>query len=121
METDDAAPTRPRTKRKRKPKYPKNFDPEHPGAAPNPERWLPKHERAEYLKRRKRSQRNQPVSKGAQVRDPTVQAGLPVCLVAGCAVQAASLAGLAPACRCPWPIALTRSRSGARGMSVTAL
>jgi hypothetical protein len=54
-------------KRKRKPRYPKGFDPENPGPPPDPERWLPKHERAEYRKRRKRSQRNQPVSKGAQV------------------------------------------------------
>jgi SRP72 RNA-binding domain len=60
----------PKPKRKRKPRYPKNFDPENPGPAPDPERWLPKHERAEFRKRRKRSQRNQPVSKGAQVRGP---------------------------------------------------
>ena len=31
--------------KKRKVRYPKNFDPKNPGPAPNPERWLPKHER----------------------------------------------------------------------------
>ena len=59
---------RKRKNRKRKPRYPKDFDPENPGPLPDPERWLPKHKRAEFKKRRKGKQRNQPVSKGAQVR-----------------------------------------------------
>merc|ERR1711879_658367 len=33
---------------------PKNFDPENPGAPPDPERWLPKRERAEFKKRMKK-------------------------------------------------------------------
>mmetsp|Transcript_20666 Transcript_20666/g.18080 ORF Transcript_20666/g.18080 Transcript_20666/m.18080 type:complete len:235 (+) Transcript_20666:784-1488(+) len=37
-------------KRKRKPRYPKNFDPENPGPGPDPERWLPKLERQKYRK-----------------------------------------------------------------------
>jgi hypothetical protein len=54
--------------RKRKPLYPKGFDPDNPGPPPDPERWLPKHERAEFKKRRKGRGKNQPVTKGAQVR-----------------------------------------------------
>ena len=57
-----------RKKRKRKPRYPKGFDPENPGPPPDPERWLPKHERSDFKKRRKGKARNQPASKGAQVR-----------------------------------------------------
>lgn len=52
--------------RNRKPRYPKGFDPENPGPPPDPERWLPKYERAEFKKRRKGKGKNQPVSKGAQ-------------------------------------------------------
>jgi len=37
--------------RRRKIRYPKNFDPENPGPAPDPERWLPKRERAEFKKK----------------------------------------------------------------------
>jgi len=37
-------------KRKRKPRYPKGFDPENPGRGPDPERWLPKMERAKNRK-----------------------------------------------------------------------
>eukprot|EP00892_Ulva_mutabilis_P007847 jgi/Ulvmu1/5434/UM022_0229.1 len=56
---------RPQRKRKRKPRYPKGFDPENPGPPPDPERWLPWHERAANKKRRKRKG-NAPISKGAQ-------------------------------------------------------
>lgn len=38
--------------KKRRKRYPKNFDPENPGPAPNPERWLPKHERKDYRKKK---------------------------------------------------------------------
>lgn len=37
-------------KRKRKIRYPKNFDPKNPGAEPDPERWLPKWQRLRYKK-----------------------------------------------------------------------
>lgn len=57
---------RPQPKRKRVARYPKNFDPENPGLPPDPERWLPWHERAANKKRRKRKA-SQAVSKGAQV------------------------------------------------------
>eukprot|EP00930_Biecheleria_cincta_P004629 TRINITY_DN105548_c0_g1_i1.p1 TRINITY_DN105548_c0_g1~~TRINITY_DN105548_c0_g1_i1.p1 ORF type:complete len:648 (+),score=179.33 TRINITY_DN105548_c0_g1_i1:90-2033(+) len=40
-----------KTKRRRKIRYPKNFDPENPGPPPDPERWLPKRERAEFKKK----------------------------------------------------------------------
>jgi signal recognition particle subunit SRP72 len=45
-------------KRHRKPVYPKGFDPEHPGPPPDPERWLPKRERAEFKKRMKKRDKN---------------------------------------------------------------
>eukprot|EP00392_Amoebophrya_sp_AT5.2_P000442 g443.t1 len=35
-------------KRKRKPRYPKGFDPANPGPPPDPERWLPKQQRSGY-------------------------------------------------------------------------
>ncbi len=38
-------------KKSKKPKYPKNFDPENPGALPDPERWLPKWQRTKYRKK----------------------------------------------------------------------
>lgn len=37
-------------KRSRKPKMPKNFDPENPGPVPDPERWLPKWQQSRYKK-----------------------------------------------------------------------
>ncbi|PKA57689.1 hypothetical protein AXF42_Ash016735 [Apostasia shenzhenica] len=40
-------------KRKRKPRYPKGFDPANPGPPPDPERWLPKRERSSYRPKRK--------------------------------------------------------------------
>ena len=45
-------------KKKRKIRYPKGFDPENPGPPPDPERWLPKHERAEFKKRMKKKDKN---------------------------------------------------------------
>ena len=56
-----------RRKRKRRPRYPKGFDPENPGPPPDPERWLPKHERSDFKKRRKGKGKQAPASKGAQV------------------------------------------------------
>lgn len=37
-------------KRNLKIKYPKGFDPAHPGSMPDPERWLPKWQRSKYKK-----------------------------------------------------------------------
>lgn len=51
-------------KRKRKPRYPKNFDPENPGPPPDPERWLKKNQRSEFLKRM--SKRNKALQRGPQ-------------------------------------------------------
>ncbi|CAE5963305.1 unnamed protein product [Arabidopsis arenosa] len=42
-----------KAKRKRKPKYPKGFDPENPGPPPDPERWLPRRDRSSYRPKRK--------------------------------------------------------------------
>ncbi|KAJ1613718.1 signal recognition particle SPR72 [Cryptosporidium canis] len=36
--------------KKRKPRYPKGFDPLNPGPAPDPERWLPKEQRLSFRK-----------------------------------------------------------------------
>merc|ERR1719188_406681 len=51
-------------RRKRKPRYPKGFDPENPGPPPDPERWLPKHERAEFKKRMRK--RDKALARGPQ-------------------------------------------------------
>ena len=40
-------------KRKRKTRLPKDFDPEHPGPPPDPERWLPKWQRSDYKRKRR--------------------------------------------------------------------
>ncbi|KJH42974.1 SRP72 RNA-binding domain protein [Dictyocaulus viviparus] len=49
-------------KRKRKIRLPKNFDPNVP---PDPERWLPKQERAAYKKRQKKN-RDRDIGRGTQ-------------------------------------------------------
>jgi signal recognition particle subunit SRP72 len=51
-------------KRKRKPLYPKGFDPANPGPPPDPERWLPRKERSSY--RPKKGKRNQAPIRGSQ-------------------------------------------------------
>lgn len=51
-------------KRKRKPRYPKGFDPDRPGPPPDPERWIPKWQRSTYKKKRKGKDKD--VIKGAQ-------------------------------------------------------
>ena len=48
-------------RRKRKGRLPKNYDPNVP---PDPERWLPRHERTGY--RRKKDRRNKDIGKGTQ-------------------------------------------------------
>jgi signal recognition particle subunit SRP72 len=54
---EGAAPAA-KKKKKRKIRYPKGFDPANPGPPPDPERWLPKHERAEFKKRMKKKDKN---------------------------------------------------------------
>lgn len=49
-------------KRKRKGKLPKNYD---PNVTPDPERWLPRHERSGYRKKRDRRNRDMTM-KGTQ-------------------------------------------------------
>jgi signal recognition particle subunit SRP72 len=56
--------TKAKKRRKRKIRYPKNFDPENPGPPPDPERWLPKRERAEFKKRMKK--RDKALMRGPQ-------------------------------------------------------
>jgi signal recognition particle subunit SRP72 len=51
-------------KRKRKTRWPKNFDPENPGPLPDPERWLPKRERTEFKKRMRK--RDKALQRGPQ-------------------------------------------------------
>mmetsp|Transcript_32709 Transcript_32709/g.56923 ORF Transcript_32709/g.56923 Transcript_32709/m.56923 type:complete len:590 (-) Transcript_32709:4489-6258(-) len=59
-----------RKKRKRKPIYPKGFDPKNPhNPKPDPERWLPKRERAAFRKLHKKKTK----ARGAQGEVPTVQ------------------------------------------------
>jgi signal recognition particle subunit SRP72 len=59
-----------RKKRRRKPIYPKGFDPANPhNPAPNPERWLPKRERAAFRKLNKKKTK----VRGAQGEVPNVQ------------------------------------------------
>lgn len=52
-------------KRKRKIRYPKDFDPDHPGPLPDPERWLPKWQRAENRKLRKKK-KDKDATRGSQ-------------------------------------------------------
>lgn len=56
-------------KKKRKPRYPKGFDPENPGPPPDPERWLPKRERAEFKKKLRKRDKN--LARGPQGSMPT--------------------------------------------------
>lgn len=59
-------------KRQRKIRYPKAFDPESPGPLPDPERWLPKRERAEFKKKmRKRDKHLLRGPQGAMATDDT--------------------------------------------------
>jgi len=54
-----------RLKRKRKSRLPKNFDPENPGPMPDPERWMPKWQRADAKKARKK-RKDKDIIKGSQ-------------------------------------------------------
>ncbi|CAD8106400.1 unnamed protein product [Paramecium primaurelia] len=46
-------------KKKKRIRYPKNFDKNNPGPLPNPERWLPKQERKEWKKKKQIHSRTQ--------------------------------------------------------------
>lgn len=48
-----------RKKKKRKIRYPKGFDPENPGPMPDPERWIPREQRTNVKKGKKRRNANQ--------------------------------------------------------------
>ena len=52
-------------KRKRKIRYPKDFNPDNPGPLPDPERWLPKWQRAENRKLRKKK-KDKDATRGSQ-------------------------------------------------------
>ncbi|CAD7704944.1 unnamed protein product [Ostreobium quekettii] len=69
-EGDDA--DKPKKRRKRKIRLPKNFDPQNPGPMPDPERWLPKWQRAGYKKRRRRREDHMKGSQGAGKVDDTL-------------------------------------------------
>lgn len=56
-------------KKTRKIRWPKNYDPENPGPPPDPERWLPKRERAEFKKRMRK--RDKQLLRGPQGSMPT--------------------------------------------------
>ena len=59
-----------KSRKKRKPRYPAGYNPELPGGGlppPNPERWLPKWERAEFKKKRDKRKREKDAVKGSQV------------------------------------------------------
>ena len=50
MQIEDKSKSISKKGKKRKTRYPKNFDPLNPGNAPDPERWLPKYERKQFKK-----------------------------------------------------------------------
>ncbi|KOO27528.1 signal recognition particle 72 kda protein, partial [Chrysochromulina tobinii] len=54
-EGEEEGSRRKKPRRKKRPLYPKGFDPENPSAfpKPDPERWLPKRERSTYRQRKK--------------------------------------------------------------------
>ncbi|RCV28491.1 hypothetical protein SETIT_5G408300v2 [Setaria italica] len=56
-------------KRKRKPRYPKGFDPANPGSQPDPERWLPRRERSSYRPKRKDKRAQVRGAQGAVTRE----------------------------------------------------
>ncbi len=60
-------------KQKRKPFYPKGFDPTNVGPPPDPERWLPKRERSSF-RPKKKDKRNAQIrgAQGLVMRDKLV-------------------------------------------------
>jgi SRP72 RNA-binding domain len=81
-------------KRKRKPKYPKGFNPANPGPPPDPERWLPKRERSTYRPKRKDKRAQIRGAQGAVSRDKHDTSAAPG-QGAGTSVAAPSKAGQA--------------------------
>ncbi|CAK9259565.1 unnamed protein product [Sphagnum jensenii] len=67
---------RPAKKRKRKPLYPKGFDPANPGPPPDPERCLPKRERSSF-RPKKKDKKNAQIrgAQGSVTRDKSVDTG----------------------------------------------
>jgi signal recognition particle subunit SRP72 len=67
---------KPARKRKRKPLYPKGFDPANPGPPPDPERWLPKRERSSF-RPKKKDKKNAQIrgAQGSVTRDKSVDTG----------------------------------------------
>ncbi|KAK7318071.1 hypothetical protein RJT34_02769 [Clitoria ternatea] len=62
--------TKAKKKRKRKPRYPKGFNPENPGPPLDLERWFPRRERSTYRPKRKDKRASQVRgSQGAMVRE----------------------------------------------------
>lgn len=61
----DADGEKKKKKRKKRIRLPKGFDPENPGPLPDPERWLPKWQRAEAKKARKK-RKDKDITKGSQ-------------------------------------------------------
>jgi len=61
----DGAEKKEKRKRRRKKRYPKGFDPANPGPLPDPERWLPKWQRADAKKARKK-RKDKDMVKGSQ-------------------------------------------------------
>jgi len=70
-ESGDAEPKKSSKKRKRRIRYPKGFDPDStdPSKGPDPERWLPKWQRQEYLKKAKKKGKEFRGPQGGVVKD----------------------------------------------------
>jgi len=66
-EAEGAEVQKRKQKKKRKIRYPKGFDPANPGPPPDPERWLPKYERQEYIKKMRKQK---PLARGPQGAAP---------------------------------------------------
>jgi len=94
-------------KRKRKVRYPKDFDPANPGPLPHPERWLPKWQRSDFKKKRKSRKekqvghallchlhkeiRNGPVECQCRPSDDDVEAASPVAACHGILISGGNL------------------------------
>lgn len=64
-----APPAKPKAKRKRKIRLPKNYDPANPGR-PDPERWIPKNMRSSFRPKKKKN-RDGPAKGGSQGSAPS--------------------------------------------------
>ena len=100
-------------KRKRRPRLPKNFD---PNVKPDPERWLPKIERSTY-KKKKDKRGNQAINKGTQgstAQVETVAPPTPKTQHSGGASAAAATAGQPAGPRQQKPQAATKKQAKKR-------